>query len=318
MKAVVVQEFGGPEGLAVVDLPAPEPVPGTVVVTTEAAGVGGVDALVRSGALAAFGFATGHVLGGEVAGVVSAAGEGVDPAWLGKRVWGMTGAGGGYAEQALVAADLLVELPGETSAVDAVTLGGSGVVAHFALRQVHLAAGEAVLVRGAGGGLGVMAVQLAARAGAASITATTSSPDRGQRLRELGATHLLDRSGAGERPDGFDVVIDVVGGTGVPALLTWLNPNGRLVSIGAVGGMPEGDLGAVLYRHFQRSLSVSTFSADTVPAAAKGAVAAELFAATARGELTSVVHEVLPLAEASKAHRALAAGEVFGRVALVV
>ena len=111
MKAVAVQTFGGPEGLAIIELPAPEPGAGQVLVTTEAIGVGGVDTLIRSGALAAYGFKDGHVLGGEVAGTVAAVGDGVDPSWLGRRVWAFAGVGGGYAEQAIAPAETLVPLP---------------------------------------------------------------------------------------------------------------------------------------------------------------------------------------------------------------
>src|SRR6185369_12548937 len=110
VKAVAVQTFGEPAGLAVVDVPDPRPAAGEVVITTEAIGVGGVDVLIRRGALAAFGFEAGHVLGGEVAGVVTALGANVDESWAGARVWAPTDGGGGYAEQALVPAAALVPL----------------------------------------------------------------------------------------------------------------------------------------------------------------------------------------------------------------
>jgi len=71
VKAVAIQSFGSPEGLAVVDLPDPRPAGGQVLITTEAVGVGGVDAMILSGALAAYGFREGHVLGGEIAGTVT-------------------------------------------------------------------------------------------------------------------------------------------------------------------------------------------------------------------------------------------------------
>jgi hypothetical protein len=84
MKAVAIQRFGGPEGLAVIDLPDPSPGDGQVLIATEAIGGGG-DAMIRSGALAAYGFTEGHVLGGEVAGTVAAVGDGVDTSWVGRR-----------------------------------------------------------------------------------------------------------------------------------------------------------------------------------------------------------------------------------------
>lgn len=318
MKAVIIREFGDPRGLAVVDLPVPVPAAGEVLITTEAVGVAGADVLIRSGALAAYGFREGHVPGGEVAGTVTAVGEGVDPAWVGQRVWAFTGTGGGCAEQAVAPIGEVLPLPAGLSAVDAVTLGSSGVVAHFGLAHAHFSSGEAVLVRGAAGSIGIMAVQLAVRGGASAVAVTTSSPERGRRLRSLGATHVLDRFGAGgpDEPTGYDVVVDVVAGAGMPAFFDRLNPNGRLVAVGAVGGQPPADFGTRLMAAFQKSLSFATFSAATVTEAARHAVRTDQFAAAARGELQAVVHEVLPLEQAVLAHQKMDAGEVFGRIVL--
>ncbi|MEV0089351.1 zinc-dependent alcohol dehydrogenase family protein [Saccharopolyspora sp. NPDC050642] len=319
MKAVAVQAFGSPEGLAVIDLPTPSPADGQVLITTEAIGVGGVDAVIRSGALAAYGFKDGHILGGEIAGTVAAVGDGVDTSWVGQRVWAFTGVGGGYAEQAIAPAATLLPLPATMSATEAVTLGSSGAVAHFGLRHAHFAPGETVLVRGAAGGIGIMAVQLAARGGASAVAVTTSSPERGDRLRKLGATHVLDRAGEGgeHAPAGYDVIIDIVAGAELPSFFAKLNPNGRMVVVGAVAGDPPTDFAMEMFAAFQKSMSFATFSANTVPAADRQAVTAELFAAASRGELDTVVHEVLPLEQAVLAHRKMDAGEVFGRIVLM-
>ncbi|MEU1349843.1 zinc-binding dehydrogenase [Streptomyces sp. NPDC005776] len=319
MKAVSIRSFGPPEGMAVIDLPVPVPAAGQVLIATEAVGVGGADTVIRSGALAAYGFQEGHVPGSEVAGTVAAVGEGVDASWIGREVWGFTGTGGGYVEQALASAAEILPLPANLSATDAVTLGSSGVVAHFGLRHAHFAPGETVLVRGAAGSIGNMVVQLAARGGAAAVAVTTSSPDRGRRLRELGATHVLDRSGDGgeDAPDGYDVIIDVVAGPALPSFFDRLNPNGRMVVVGAVAGQPPADIGTKMMAAFQKSLSFATFSAATVTAADRDAVRAEQFAAAGRGELELVVHELLPLDQAVLAHRKMDAGEVFGRIVLV-
>ncbi|MEU4247208.1 zinc-binding dehydrogenase [Amycolatopsis sp. NPDC026612] len=310
MQAVAVQVFGGPDGLEVVDRPVPSPAGGQVLITTEAIGVGGVDVLIRRGALAAYGFEPGHVPGGEIAGTVAAVGDGVDPSWIGRRVWAFAGGGGGYAERAVAPAATLVPLPETLSPVDAVTLGSSGVVARFGLRHARFTPGESVLVRGAAGGIGIMAVQLAARAGAGAIAVTTSSAGRGERLRDLGATHVLGRDGGGA--GGFDVILDVVAGPDLPAFFDRLNPNGRLVAVGAVAGDPPAGFGQALFKAFRKSLSFATFSADTVPPADRTAAIAELFS----GGLRAVVHEVLPLEQAALAHRKLDDGEVFGRLVL--
>ncbi|WP_019925155.1 zinc-binding dehydrogenase [Nocardia sp. BMG111209] len=316
MKAVTIRAFGSPDGLAVVDLPAPVAARGQVLIDIEAIGVGGVDAVIRRGTLGGYGFEPGLVPGSEVAGLVSGAGDGVDPAWLGRRVWAFTGLGGGYAEQAVAAVTDVVPLPADLSGADAVTLGSSGVVAHFGLARASLAPGESVLVRGAAGSIGIAAVELAARAGAAVVAVTTSSPARGDRLRALGATHVLDRSGAGAGPDSYDIVLDVIGGPDLPAFLDRLAPNGRMVVVGAVGGLPPADFGTALLRDFRKSLSFATFSTDTVPPAERDAVRIAQFEAAVRGELHTVIHEVLPLAAAASAHRKMDDGEVFGRIVL--
>jgi NADPH:quinone reductase-like Zn-dependent oxidoreductase len=318
MKAVVIRTFGNPDGLEVVDLPVPVPAPGQVLLVTEAIGVGGVDAVIRRGTLAAYGFREGHLLGSEVAGSVTAVGEGVDASWIGRRVWAFTGLSGGYAEQAVASVEDVLPLPDGLTGADAVTLGGSGVVAHFALDRARFTPGETVLVRGAAGSIGITAVQLAARGGAGAVAVTTSSAERGTRLRDLGATHVLDRSGEGgpDAPTGFDVVIDVVGGPQLPLFLDKLNSNGRYVAVGVVGGQPPADFGMRLMDAFRRSLSFATFSSDTVPGPRRQDVRSSQFADAAHGDLRTVVHEVLPLDQAALAHREMDAGEVFGRVVL--
>lgn len=317
MRAVIIEQFGRPGRLASVELPDPIPAAGQVLVEVEAIGVGGVDAYIRSGAVAAYGFQPGFVPGGEVAGAVTAVGQDVDRSWTGRRVWAFLGLGGGYADRAVAAVQSLVPLPDGLSADDAVTVGSSGIVAHFALRHAHLGPADTVLVRGAAGGLGVMTVQLAARAGATTVAVTTSSPERGQRLRALGATHVLDRTGDGpDAPAGYDVIIDVIAGAGLTAMLDRLNPNGRLVAIGGLGGAPPANLATELFARFQRSLSLATFSANTIPVGARNTVVADLFSATLDGTLQSVIHNRLPLAHAAEAHRAMDVGEIFGRLVL--
>ncbi|WP_423463594.1 zinc-binding dehydrogenase [Promicromonospora sp. MS192] len=318
MRAVRIERFGDASGMTVGEAPEPVPGPGQMAVTIEAIGVGGVDAVIRRGTIGSMGFEPGLIPGSEVAGTVTAVGAGVDDSWVGRRVWAFTGLGGGYAEQAVAAVDDVTPLPAGLSPVDAVTLGSSGPVAHFALAHAHLAPGESVLVRGAAGSIGVAAVELAVQGGASAVAVTTSSADRGERLRGFGATHVLDRSGAGpDSPAAYDVIVDIVGGPDIPEFIDRLAPNGRMVVVGAIAGMPPADFGERLIGSFRRSLSFATFSLDTVPVPARNAVRAEQLAAAARGDLHAVVHDVLPLDQASTAHQLMDDGVVFGRVVLV-
>jgi len=318
MRAIVIERFGDPSGMAVREVAEPVPVAGQVVVRAEAIGVGGVDAVIRRRTLGGYGFAEGMIPGSEVAGMVTAVGDGVDPSWLGQSVWAFTGTSGGYAEQATNHIDDVTVLPDNLSPVDAVTLGSAATVAHFALAHAHFTAGESVLVRGAAGSIGIATVELAARGGASVVAVTTSSPERGERLRELGATLVLNRAGHGnhDEPGAFDVIIDIVGGDGIPAFIDRLAPNGRMVVVGAVGGMPPADFGMQLMRSFQQSRSFATFSLNTVPVAVRNAVRAEQFDAAAQGRLHPVVHKVLALDQAAEAHRQMDNGTVFGRIVL--
>jgi NADPH:quinone reductase len=322
VKAVAIQSFGDPEGLRVIEMATPVPGSGQMLITPTAIGLGGVDVVIRRGGLRAYGFGEGHIPGSEVAGTVTAVGDGVDASWVGSRVWAYTGFGGGYAEQVVVGVEDVVPLPPDLSEADAVTLGNSGVVAHFSLAHAHFAPGESVLVRGAAGSIGITAVQLAARGGGA-VAVTTASAERGERLRALGATHVLDRRGeaeAGEAgsdaPAGYDVIIDVVAGADLPSFVSKLNPNGRMVIVGVVGGQPPSDFGMTVMDGFQKSLSIAAFSAASIAGSDRRAVRAAQFAEAARGELRTVVHEVLPLEKAVLAHQKMEAGEVFGRIVL--
>jgi len=318
MRAVQIQQFGDPGGMVVVDVPRPTPGPGEVLIRTEASGVAGVDAMIRRGTIEGYGFTQGIVPGSEIAGTVTAVGPDVDPGWAGRRVWAFTRTGG-YAEQVVAQVENIAALSDALSPVDAVTLGNSGPVAHFALARAQFSKGESVLVRGAAGSIGIAVVELAARGGADAVAVTTSSPERGERLRALGATHVLDRSGDGgpDAPASYDVIIDIVGGPDTAEFADRLAANGRLVVVGAVAGMPPEDFGKPLLSGFQLSRSVATFSLDTVPAPDVVAVRDQLFADVERGDLHAVVHDVLPLAEAAEAHRQMDASTVFGRIVLV-
>lgn len=316
MKAAHIRTYGSADGIEVVELDEPRPAPDQILVRVEAIGVGGVDAVIRRGTLGAR-FPEGLVLGSEVAGRVETVGSDVDPSWLGRRVWAFTGVGGAYAELAPARVDDVTPLPEGLSSVDAVALGSATPVAHFALDRAGFSPGDSVLVRGGSGSLGIMTVQVAAQRGASAVAVTTSSPDRGARLRALGATRVLDRAGQDENePGSHDVVVDVVAGPGLPAAFDLLADNGTLVTIGIVAGPPPADLATTLFAQFQRSLSYATFSLDTVPVADRNRARAEYLDAAARGRLEAVVHDVLPLDEAAEAHRRMDAGEVFGRIVL--
>lgn len=319
VRAVVIERFGDPSGMTMREIPPPVAERDQVIIQTAAIGVGGVDAMIRRGTVAdVHPVPAGLIPGSEVAGIVSAVGAEVDGSWIGRRVWAFTGIGGGYSAVAVARAADVVAIPDDLSFIDAVAVGGAGPVAHFALAHAHFTSADSVLVRGGSGSIGLATVELATRAGAEIIAVTTSSRQRGDRLGELGATHILDRNGNGDPtvPASFDVIIDIVGGANVPAFIDRLAPNGRMVLAGMVAGPVPADVGSRLLANFQLSRSLATFSLDTVAAEAKDRVRQEQFAAVTRGELSAVVQDVLPLERAADAHRLMDAGQVFGRIVL--
>src|ERR1700749_1872496 len=108
MGAVTISAFGDPDGMEVVDRPAPTPGDGEVMIRTEAIGVGGVDAVIRRGTLGGYGFREGLIPGSEVAGTVTGTGKHVDSSWIGRRAWAFTGTGGGYVEEAVARTEDIV------------------------------------------------------------------------------------------------------------------------------------------------------------------------------------------------------------------
>ena len=172
-----------------------------------------------------------------------------------------------------------------------------------------------------------MLVQLAARGGASTVAVTTSTVDRGGRLRQLGATRVLDRDGdmwptdpptTTAAPAGYDIILDLIAGPHISSFIAKLNPNGRLVTVGALAGRPSSAIIDAMYAAFHKSLSFAMFSANgsCVSEVERRAVTGQLFEAASRGEVRAVVHEVLPLEQAVIAHEKLLRGEVFGRLVL--
>lgn len=219
MKALVIDRPGSFEHLRVAEVEAPEPSPGMLLVRTDAAGLNPVDyKLLLGGGHPAWRYP--FVPGLDVAGVVTGVGAGVDPAMLGKRVFGHLDLSkpGALAEYALLDARAAAEIPDGVSGTDAAAIPCAGLTAWQAIhRKLHVEAGEWVLVHAGAGGVGGFAIQLAAQVGARVVT--TCSETNFGRVRQLGAEQAIDyRSGdvAGEvrritGGRGVDAVVDVLG-----------------------------------------------------------------------------------------------------------
>ncbi|WP_208719920.1 quinone oxidoreductase family protein [Amycolatopsis circi] len=294
MKAVLVEPQ---QRLVLAETPDPAPGPGQAVVEVEAIGVGYVDLMyLRNGVTS--------VPGVEVAGRIE----------NGQRVLALI-LSGGYAEQAVADTDQLYPVPDNLDPADAVALGVNALVAEGAVRRAAVRPGERVLVRGASGGIGVLATQIAHARGA-EVTAVTSSPEYGERLRALGAAKIVDRTR--ERPgETYDVVIDTVAGPQVREHLELLRPNGRYVLCGGTAGIPEPEAFGALMSNFQTSPTLFAFSLTSVSPEERRKSWDRVLKLVADGQLSVVRDRVFPLADAAAALQHVEHGKSFGKVVLL-
>lgn len=343
MRAVAIDRHGGPDVLAVRDVDPPRPNHGEVLMRVHASGVCYHDILCREGVMRR-GIKFPRVLGHEPAGVVAECGPGVTALRVGDRVAGTqrrsvcgqcrlcrTGhethcpeqeclsheVDGSYAEFMVIAADNVVPLPESISFVDACLLACAVGTLLNALRDVaRLQAGEKVVVTGAGGGLGVHTLQLAKVFGA-QVIAVTTSPDKVDRLGDLGADHVVvardGRFAEGVRSvtagAGADLAIDNVGGNVFHEVLKSLSRRGRYVMVGELSGEHISLNLAQLFLRGIDLLSVTSTACwqlqDTVDL-------------VAQGKVRPIVSETFPLEDVGSAHRLLEERQSFGRVVLTM
>src|SRR5690606_7176491 len=223
---------GGPEKQAFLDVPVPEPGPDELLVRVRAAGVNPGDWRVREGS---YGVSGPAVLGREVAGTVVAVGPGVSGFTPGDEVFGgCPGMVGGWAEQALVTASFAAHRPDGVSPEVAAALPVASGTAYDALNAFGLSAGATVLVNGAGGGVGIPAVQLAVARGLRVIG--VASPGKHELVAGFGAIPVAYGDGVQERvravaPDGVDAILDMVGGDALRSVAGLVTDPKRLTSI---------------------------------------------------------------------------------------
>lgn len=244
MRVVRVIEFGGPEHLHVGEAPDPVADAGQVVIDVEVAGVTFVETQIRRGTDQWHELPhLPYVPGGLVAGLVTAVGAHVDPAWLGRSAIARTGETGGFAEQALAAAEDLFAVPDGLAPAEAITLHSDGGTAMGLVENADVQRGEWVLVEAAAGGVGTLLAQLARAAGARVVGAARGAPKLTV-LRELGLEAVVDYSEA-DWPDavleatdgaGADVVFDGVGGHIGRAAFDVTARGGRFSVHGAASG----------------------------------------------------------------------------------
>jgi NADPH2:quinone reductase len=311
---VIAPAYGGPEVLALVDEPVAEPGPGQARIEVRAAGVNPVDYKSYSGRMGADPARLPLRPGSEAAGVITAVGAGAagpaGPLAAGDEVIAFR-APGAYAAQLLVPADALVPKPPELDWAQASGLMLTGVTAWHALAATAVHQGDTVLIHGASGGVGTMAVQLAAGRGAQVIA--TASPARHEYLRDLGATPVAYGDGLAGRvravaSHGVDAALDLVGtDEATDVSLELVADRGRIATIVAsrrafdlglkvLGGAPGADPGTEI----------------------RSAARLDLVRLVGEGRLRVFVSRTFPLADVADAHRLIMGGHVTGKIALVV
>jgi NADPH:quinone reductase-like Zn-dependent oxidoreductase len=308
-RAVLATSYGGPEVLAVREVDVPPPGPGEVTLAVRAAGVNPWDYKVYSGLMGRDEAALPLRLGSEVAGVVTAVGDGAAGVTLGQEVVGYP-VDGGYADAVTVPAASVLLKPAELSFEEASGLLLTGVTAYHLLEATAVTSGDTVLVHGVSGGVGLAAAQLALDRGARVVG--TAAERRHDALRRLGVVPVVYGDGLADRlrataRDGVDVALDTVGtDEAVDVSLELVADRRRIATVAAfdrapregiqlLGNGPGADPGSEIR---DRGRSV-------------------LLDKAGQGAVRVVVARTFPLTEAAQAHRLLRDGHAGGKLVLL-
>jgi NADPH2:quinone reductase len=322
VKAVVCKAFGPPESLVVEELADPTPGPGQVLVDVKAAAVTFPDTLMLEDRYQ-YKPTPPYVPGGEVAGVVTELGEGVDNLAVGDRVVGGLGTTGGFAELALVAAAGTRVLPDGVGYAESTGLNYAYGTTLYGLKyRGDLKPGETLLVLGAGGNVGLSGVEIGKIMGA-RVIAAASSEEKLDLCRERGADEtinyatesLKDRAKELTGGQGVDVVYDCVGGAYAEAALRAIGWEGRFLVIGFTAGIPSIPLNLTLLKSCQ-IVGVFYGAMTAREPAKRDAVVAELIELTASGKLRPHISGRYSLDEAPQALRALIDRKALGKVVI--
>lgn len=306
-------EFGGPEVLELVELPRPEPGPGEILIRVTRAGMNFADTHTRTNSYVQK--ATLPLIpGGEVAGVRVDTGE---------RVVALVGSGG-YAQYATAPERLTFPIPDSIDDGTALAMIVQGVTAWHLYRTAgRVGDGESVVVHGAAGGVGSLAVQLGHPLGAGRVIATASAESKRELAVRLGADAAVDPAAEGltdrliEANGGapVDVVFEMSGGEVFDASYRALAPFGRIVAYGIATNQPNDVSTGSLLRHSRAVVGFYLFHCLERPGMFEQALS-ELFARAARGELEVIVGHTYPLEQAAQAQIDLRARRTTGKLLL--
>ncbi|ROS25042.1 putative PIG3 family NAD(P)H quinone oxidoreductase [Rathayibacter sp. PhB127] len=322
MLAIRVENPGPDSRLVLEETATPSPGPGEVLLRVAAAGVNRADLGQRAGVYPPPAGAS-QILGMEVSGTVVGLGEGVTTVAHGAEVCALL-SGGGYAEHVVVDAGLLLPVPEGVDLISAAALPETTATVWSNLVLVAgLRAGETVLIHGGGSGIGTTAIQIAAAIGA-RVAVTAGSPRKLDACRALGADILIDYREqdfveriAAETDGGVDVILDPVGGDYLARDVGALALGGRVVFIGNQSGAQGSlDIGTLMRK--RAAVHATTLRARPLEErrAIVAAVRESVWPLVADGTVRPVVDEVIPLAEAERAHERMTASGHIGKLLL--
>ena len=322
MKAIRVQQTGGPEVMELAEIPTPQPKPNDALVKVSVAGVNSIDGRFRDGSLRTpLPFTPGQ----EGAGVVTAVGAQAKTVKVGDRVaW--SGALGSYAEYVTATTDSLVLVPATLSDQQAAAAMMQGLTAHYLANDAHkLKAGETALVHAAAGGVGLLLVQMARMIGA-RVIGTASNQEKASLALEAGADEVIvftqqDFEAEVKRltgGKGVDVVYDGVGKATFEKNLNVMRRRGMLVLYGMSSGpVPPVDP-AKLSEKGSLYMARTTLAHFTATREELLARTSALFAMIAEGKLKLRIAKTYALAEAAQAHRDMEARKIAGKILLIL
>lgn len=323
MRAAICRSYGPPEAVCVEEIPAPDLASGQVRVRVGAASVNFPDVLLVADRYQ-LSVPVPFVPGSEFAGVVAELGNGIAGVAVGDRVFG-TALVGAFAEEIVVDAGSLTPIPPAIGDREAAAFGVAHRTAFNVLRSVaRLAPNEELIVLGAGGGVGLAAVQLGVLLGA-QVTAVASSDEKLEVARAHGAERVLDHRGGDLRtalrellPDGADVVVDPVGGDLSEPALRSLRWGGRFVTVGyASGTIPRIPLNLVLLKGIEiRGFQFVSFATHAGEDLRRNE--ADLLALFAAGRATPHIGAAFGLDDIVDALRYVADGRAIGKVVVDV
>ncbi len=319
MKFVEVKQFGGPKTLEIIEQADLRPQAGQIVIDVKAAGINFADIMAREGhypGVQAAPFRPGY----EAAGVVTAVGEGVQDFKGGERVMGLLAGMGGYASQVVLNAQDVIRLPDNLDFAPATALLIQGLTAYFLLETGQLQPGQNVLIAGAAGGLGSLAVQIAKLKGAGKVIGL-ASPAKHERVRALGADAALDYTQSGwakqalDETDGKGVSIFLdsqgdLGSEGFDAL----GEKGHWLIFGGQAQSGAGLAGERLWTMVGKNLTLRGYNV-LANAADFGRALGEMIGWAASGKLQIDVQS-FALADVARAHEAISGRHTTGKVVL--